>query len=93
MQLHEGNFLDPIMRDIEAFFQSSQQCVSGSVYVKLYPYRFELQGITSDHDLMQSKFGAYGEMNTAWSAEEAKGFIKINANAQKIYQTINKNHD
>ncbi len=93
MQLHEGNFLDPIMRDIEAFFQSSQQCVSGSVYVKLYPYRFELQGITSDHDLMQSKFGDYGEMNTAWSAEEAKGFIKINANAQKIYQTINKNHD
>lgn len=90
MQLHEGNYLDAVMRDIEAFLSSSQQTVTGDVYVTLYPYRFELEGISSPHDLMNASFGSYGEMNKAWSAEDAKGFIKITANAHKIYGSVNQ---
>ena len=90
MQLHEGHYLDPVMRDIETFLLSSQQTVSGRVAVQLHPYRFELEGIHSDNDLMQAKFGKYGEMNTAWNAEEAKGFIKVLATASKVYHSVNK---
>ena len=90
MQLHEGNYLDAVMRDIEAFLSSSQKTVTGDVYVTLYPYRFELEGISSPHDLMNASFGSYGEMNNAWSAEDAKGFIKITANAHKIYGSVNQ---
>ena len=68
----------------------SQQTVSGRVAVQLHPYRFELEGIRSDNDLMQAKFGKYGEMNTAWNAEEAKGFIKVLATASKVYHSVNK---
>lgn len=89
MLLHEGQYLDPVMRDIEAFLESSQASVSGTVYVRLHPYRFELLGIASPHDLMQSRFGQYGEKNLAWSGEEAKGFIKLLANAGKIHQSQN----
>lgn len=91
MQLHEGQYLDPVMRDMEAFLESSQKKVSGTVFLKLHPYRFELLGITSPHDLMQAEFGSYGEMNKGWTADEAKGFIKLTANASKIYQYLNKN--
>lgn len=90
MQLHEGHYLDSVMRDIEAFLLSSQATVSGQVKVKLFPYRFELEGIVSDHDLMQSQFGSYGEMNKTWTAEEAKGFIKILATANTIHYEVNK---
>ncbi|MCH1431601.1 MAG: argininosuccinate synthase [Flavobacteriaceae bacterium] len=90
MQLHEGQYLDPVMRDMEAFMESSQKKVSGTVFLKLHPYRFELLGITSPHDLMQAEFGSYGEMNKGWTADEAKGFIKLTANASKIYQHLNK---
>lgn len=91
MQLHEGHYLDPVMRDIENYMKSSQSNVSGKVFIKLHPYRFELLGIDSPNDLMQAKFGSYGEMNKGWSSEEAKGFIKIFSNASRIYQNTNKN--
>lgn len=90
MQLHEGHYLDPVMRDIENYMKSSQSNVNGKVFIKLHPYRFELLGIDSPNDLMQDKFGSYGEMNKGWSSEEAKGFIKIFSNASRIYQNINK---
>jgi argininosuccinate synthase len=89
MHLHEGQYLDPVMRDMEAFLQSSQDKVSGKVYVTLKPYHFSLDGITSKHDLMNAKFGSYGEENKGWTAEEAKGFIKILGNQNKIYQQVN----
>ncbi len=91
MQLHEGHYLDPVMRDIENYMKSSQSNVNGKVFIKLHPYRFELLGIDSPNDLMQAKFGSYGEMNKGWSSEEAKGFIKILSNASRIYQNTNKN--
>lgn len=89
MHLHEGQYLDPVMRDMEAMLQSSQKMVSGEVSATLKPYRFSLNGIRSKHDLMNTKFGSYGEENSGWTADEAKGFIKINANANKIYQLTN----
>ena len=89
MFLHEGNYFDPVMRDIEAFLESSQEKVTGTVYVTLKPYHFTLNGIESEHDLMQSKFGAYGEMNTGWTADDAKGFIKILSTSNKIHHIVN----
>ena len=89
MQLHEGNYLDAVMRDIEAFLESSQKKVNGEVFVTLLPHRFELEGVDSPNDLMNASFGSYGEMNKGWTADDAKGFIKITANAHKIYGSVN----
>ena len=89
MQLHEGHYLDPALRDIEAFMESSQERVTGSVFVTLHAYRFELLGIESPFDLMQAEFGSYGEINKGWTATDAKGFIKLTSNATKIYQHLN----
>lgn len=89
MHLHEGQYLDPVMRNIEAFLGSSQAKVTGDVTVTLRPYHFTLDGINSKHDLMNAKFGTYGEMNKGWTADEAKGFIKILGNQNKIYQQVN----
>ena len=91
MHLHEGHYLDPVLRDIEAFMESSQQMVTGTVFVTLHPYRFTLDGIESPHDLMDSSFGSYGEMNLNWTSDDAKGFIAVTANATKIYKHVNKN--
>jgi argininosuccinate synthase len=91
MQLHEGNYLDPVMRDIESFLESSQKTVNGSVTLTLHPYRFEMEGIQSPNDLMNASFGSYGEMNKGWTADDAKGFIKITANAHTIYGSVNNN--
>ena len=89
MHLHEGQYLDPVMRDIEAFLQNSQAKVTGEVYVTLRPYHFKLDGISSPHDLMNAKFGSYGEMNKGWTADDAKGFIKIFGNQNKMYHQLN----
>ena len=89
MLLHEGDYLDAVMRDIEAFLKSSQKTVNGSVIVSLHPYRFELEGVQSPNDLMNASFGSYGEMNKGWTADDAKGFIKITANAHTIYGSVN----
>lgn len=88
--LHEALFLDPVMRDIEAFFEGTQSSVTGKVFVQLKPYHFILEGIESEYDLMSDAFGSYGEMNTAWSGEDVKGFSKILANELTIYHQINK---
>lgn len=94
IMLHEGQYLDPVMRDIEKFLEHTQQNITGTVHVKLYPYRFELLGITSSFDLLSTKFGQYGEMNAEWSGQDVKGFTKILANQNKIFTAINKqNHD
>ncbi|MCQ0112122.1 argininosuccinate synthase [Zhouia amylolytica] len=90
MLLHEGQYLDEAMRNIEAFLTDSQKNVSGDVWISLHPYRFVIDGIKSEHDLMSAKFGAYGEMNKGWTAEDAKGFIKIMSNSAKIHQAVNK---
>ena len=90
MLLHEGQYLDPVMRDLEAFLSNSQSTVSGKVFVTLHPYRFELNGIESEYDLMNAAFGSYGEVNKGWSANDAKGFIKLLSNQNKIYQYVNK---
>ncbi|MDA8889498.1 argininosuccinate synthase [Cyclobacteriaceae bacterium] len=83
--MHEGQYLDPVMRNIEAFLSSSQKNVTGTVEILLAPYRFQLLGIQSDFDLMQSAVANYGETNKAWSAAEVKGFTKIFSNQTKLY--------
>ena len=90
MLLHEGQYFDPVMRDIESFLSNSQKNVSGTVYLKLKPYSFDLEGIKSKNDLMTNEFGTYGEVNKNWNAKDVKGFIKINANAGKIYHNLKK---
>lgn len=90
MFLHEAMYLEPVMRNIESFLEDTQQNVNGKVYVKLIPYTFELQGIESENDLMNSGFGDYGETVKAWTAEDVKGFTKILANPLKVYYTMNK---
>jgi argininosuccinate synthase len=87
--LHEGQYFDPVMRDIEAFLTSTQHFVSGKVFVMLLPYRFELTGIESEHDLMSAKFGSYGEMNKTWTGDDVKGFTKIFGNQTSIYHQVN----
>lgn len=87
--LHEGLFLDPVMRNLESFLENSQATVSGNVFITLKPYHFTLDGIISEHDLMDADFGSYGEENKGWTAAEAKGFIKIYGNQNKIYQNVN----
>lgn len=86
--LHEGQILDPIMRDIEAFLTNSQQNVTGDVFVQLLPYRFQVIGIESPYDLMSSKFGKYGEMNNGWSGEDVRGFSKIFGNQTMIWNAV-----
>jgi argininosuccinate synthase len=88
--LHEGQILDPVMRDIEAFFASSQVNVTGDVFVQLLPYRFQIIGIESKFDLMSSKFGKYGEMNTGFTGEDVRGFSKIFGNQTSIYYQVNE---
>lgn len=90
MLLHEGNYLDEVMRNIEVFLVDTQKNVSGDVFVCLYPFQFRLNGISSEHDLMNASFGSYGEMNKGWTADDAKGFIKILSNPGKIYNHVNK---
>lgn len=88
--LHEGQILDPVMRDIEAFFTNTQQTVNGDVWVQLYPYRYQLNGIESKFDLMSSKFGKYGEMNSGFTGDDVRGFSRIFGNQTAIHQAVQK---
>jgi argininosuccinate synthase len=88
MLLHEGQYLDPVMRNIESFLENTQANVTGKIWVRLLPYRFELQGVESEFDLMNSSFGQYGEMNKAWSGDDVKGFTRILANQGKLYNLV-----
>jgi argininosuccinate synthase len=87
--LHEGQMLDPTMRNIERFLEDTQTTVNGNVYVTLQPHRFTVTGIESENDLMSSKFGSYGEMNKGWSGDDVKGFAKIFGNQTAIFHKIN----
>lgn len=94
--LHEGQILDPVMRDIEAFLEKSQRNVTGNVFVTLLPYRFQITGIESDYDLMNNKFGKYGEMNSGFTGDDVRGFSRIFGNQTMIYhqvkEAVNETH-
>jgi len=91
--LHEGQFLDPTMRNIEKFLEDTQETVTGDVWLTLYPYRFSVDGIESKYDLMSSEFGKYGEENTGWSGDDVKGFTKIFGNQTFIYHKVKEKAD
>jgi len=90
MLLHEAQYLEPVMRDIECFLENSQQYVSGQVTVSLQPYRFEILGVSSPHDLMNAKFAKYGEENNTFNAQDVIGFTKILGNQMKIWYSVNQ---
>ena len=92
-QMHEAMYLDPVMRDMEAMMDSIEQTVTGEVEVALMPYHFSVLGCTSEHDLMSSKFGAYGEVNKSYTGRDVIGFTKVIANPLKIYYSVNGNID
>lgn len=90
MFLHEAHYLEPVMRDIEKFLESSQENVTGTVTVTLRPYSYTLVGVESPFDLMKTDFGEYGEVNKAWTSEDVKGFTKILGNQMKIFHNVQK---
>ena len=91
--LHEGLIMDPVMRDIESFFESTQVNVTGDVFAELMPYRFMITGISSLYDLMSNRFGSYGEMNNSWTGEDVRGFTKIFGNQTSIHHLVKKDAD
>lgn len=93
MFLHEAQYLEPVMRDMEQFLESTQQNVTGTVKIQLRPYSYTLIGVESSFDLMKTDFGEYGEVNRAWSADDVKGFTKILANQMKIYYNVQKRNE
>ena len=93
MFLHEAQYLEPVMRDIEAMLVSSQRNVTGTVELILRPYSYTLVGVDSTYDLMKTDFGEYGEVNKAWTADDVKGFTKILGNQIKIYHNVQKRNE
>lgn len=87
--VHEAQFLDPGMRDIEAFLESSQRYANGKVYIRLRPYHFNITGVKTNHDLMNSKFAKYGEENLSFDGADVKGFTAIMSNAPRIFYGVN----
>jgi argininosuccinate synthase len=85
MFLHESQYMEPVMRDIEAMLESSQRNVNGKVTMHLRPYMFETVGVDSKDDLVKTKLGEYGEMQKGWTSEEAKGFIKVLSTPLRVY--------
>lgn len=89
-QLHKGQFVEPVMRNIETFLTDTQSHVTGTVMVHLAPYRFYVEGIESTYDLMSPVFGSYGEMNNAWTGDDVRGFSKVASNQAMIYQKVSE---
>lgn len=90
MFLHESQYLEPVMPDIEAMLISSQRNVNGEVTLELRPYTFSTVGVDSPDDLVKNKFGEYGEMQKGWTAEDAKGFIKVTSTPLRLYYSNHK---
>ena len=93
MFLHESQYLEPVMRDIEAMLESSQRNVNGTVIAELRPLSFFMLGVESEDDLVKTKFGEYGEMQKGWTAEDAKGFIKVLSTPLRVYYANHKDEE
>lgn len=90
MFLHESEYLEPVMRDIEAMLTESQRNVNGTAILELRPYGFSTVGVDSPDDLVKTKFGEYGEMQKGWTSEDAKGFIKVLSTPLRVYYNNHK---
>lgn len=91
--LHEGQYFEPAMRDIEALLLNTQENVSGTVEVLLQPHHFSVMGISSPYDLMQSQAGQYGEMNNGWTGDDVKGFTKIFGQQVKTWHHLHQKRE
>ena len=90
MFLHESQYLEPVMPDMEAMLASSQRNVNGTVTLELRPYSFQTVGCDTPDDLVHNKLGEYGETQTGWTSDEAKGFIKVSSTPLRVYYGIHK---
>ncbi len=90
MFLHESQYLEPVMRDIEAMLTESQRNVNGTAILNLRPYGFDTVGVDSKDDLVKNKLGEYGEMQKGWTADDAKGFIKVLSTPLRAYYANHK---
>ena len=88
MFLHESQYLEPVMPDMEAMLLSSQRNVNGEVTLELRPYGFQTVGVDSPDDLVKNKFGEYGETQKGWTSDEAKGFIKVTSTPLRAYYSL-----
>lgn len=93
MFLHESQYLEPVMRDIEAMLESSQRNVNGTVTLELRPYSFSTVGVDSPDDLVKSRLGEYGETQKGWTAEDAKGFIKVLSTPLRVYYSKHQDEE
>ena len=93
MFVHEAQYLEPVMRNLEAFLESSQKNVNGVVTLRLRPFSHSVTGVDTPFDLMNASFASYGEMNKAWTAEEVNGFTRILGNQQRIWYAVNGTSD
>lgn len=93
MFLHESQYLEPVMRDIEAMLEESQRNVNGTAILELRPLSFSTIGVDSKDDLVKTKFGEYGEMQKGWTAEDAKGFIKVTSTPLRVYYNNHKEEE
>ena len=93
MFLHESQYLEPVMPDIEAMLTSSQRNVNGVVTLELRPYGFSTVGVDSADDLVKNKFGEYGETQKGWTADDAKGFIKVTSTPLRLYYANHKDEE
>jgi argininosuccinate synthase len=91
MFLHESQYMEPVMRDIEAMLTESQRNVNGKAVMELRPYSFSTVGVDSVDDLVKTNFGEYGEMQKGWTSEDAKGFIKVTSTPLRVYYAKHKN--
>ncbi|HDS07266.1 MAG TPA: argininosuccinate synthase, partial [Bacteroides sp.] len=89
MFVHEAQYLEPVMRDLEQFLESSQKNVTGKAKIRIRPYHFAVTGVESPFDLMNPEYASYGEMNRAWTAAEVDGFTKILGTQQRIWYAVN----
>lgn len=78
-RLHEGQYFDPALRDIEALITSSQSRVTGETRVLLAPGRFQVVGTRSPHSMMDRSVATYGEENRLWTGDEARAYARIAA--------------
>jgi argininosuccinate synthase len=78
-RLHEGQYFDPALRDIEALITSSQTRVTGDTRVRLAAGRFQVVGTRSPHSMMDTSIATYGEENRLWTGDEARAFARVSA--------------
>lgn len=89
--VHEGQFLDPACRDIEALFESTQRRVTGTVRILLRQGAVFVEGVSSPHSLKNASKAVYGEAAGEWTAADARGFSRLAALPSLLHARAGEN--